>query len=129
MYGYIGESKKEGDNMLIKIFGAVWIVLAVMLFLKPQAVTKWITNNKSKKYMIFSPGILGLLWIYIGVTHQGIPAKILLVLGVMGLIKMIMFLIPAVYDRMIEWALKIPVTLYRIGACIHIGIGVLLMVL
>ena len=115
--------------MLVKILGCIWITAAILLLLKPQAYKNWLQKNMSKRHLLLLPLIAGVLLIYIGLKFQGLLANIVVILGGMSLLKAALFLNTKVYSKLMDWAMTLPFIYYRIGACIHIGIGLVLLLL
>ncbi len=116
--------------MLIKIFGCLYIVMAVLLLLNPEAYQRWIKKNKEKRLLLLPlPLIFGIIFIYIGLMYEGVLATIIVVFGALAILKAAIFLIPSLYNSMIDWALDMPLVLYRVGACVHIAIGAIFLFL
>ncbi len=99
----------------------------MLLLLKPQGYKRWLQKERSKKYIPLLPLAAGALLIYIGLRFQGLLANIVLILGGMSILKTALFLNAKVYNKLIDWALALPVIYYRIGACIHIGLGLIIL--
>jgi len=115
--------------MLIKLLGVVWIAAAVFLFLKPQAMKLWLKQKRGEKFLIILPLLIGSILIYAGVRNQGIAANLVVIFGCMGVIKTILFLNENIYNKMVDWSLELPDLYYKVGACFHACIGLLLVTL
>ena len=115
--------------MLAKIAGCIYIIMATSLLFKAEAAKEWFTKNRDNKSLFLIPLVFGLVMIYIGRQYYGILANIVIILGCLGLLKGIIFLIPPIASTMMEWALSWPITWYRLGACVHMGIGIILLML
>ncbi len=113
---------------MVKIFGCLWLVLALMICLKPQAIKNWFKNGKRKNILLLTFG-LSLLLIYAGFRSQGTIGNVLIVFGGLGVIKAIVFLNAKLYSKMISWALGMPDMYFRIGGCIHIALAMMLLLL
>jgi len=96
--------------MLVKIFGGVYIIMAIWLLMNAYSIKEWLKRVKGARF-------LSLITL----------ANIVVILGAMALLKGVMFLIPSVCEKIMDWALQLPTIMYRIGAFFHIAIGVLLM--
>jgi len=72
---------------------------------------------------------LGALLISIGFKFQGLPAKIVMILGMLGVFKAVFLLKGKASERIVRWFAAKPLIYFRIGACFHIAIGVILLTL
>ncbi|MFH1846860.1 MAG: hypothetical protein ABH869_04815 [Candidatus Omnitrophota bacterium] len=115
--------------MIVKIIGILWVIMALGLMINPEAFMKWMQNNRKSKYMLFIPFLFGIFFIYIGMSYQGVAGIILTVLGAMGILKGIIFVNRKMYNATMDWALRMPVIFFRIGACIHLAIGIMIIML
>ena len=113
--------------MLIKLLGVLWIILALTLLINPQAFRAWIIKNKDNKSLIFLPLTIGAIFIFIGISFEGVLAKIILVFGILGIVKTVILLNRDFYNKLVNWTVEMPVSLFRIGACFHLIIGFILL--
>ena len=116
--------------MLLKILGWVWIVSGILFFIKPL----WFRNRLQKKSYKKIRGILFAIALTLSILlikavwgHPGLAAKVVLVLGIGGIIKAFFFLKVKAADTLIEWFIKQPLKVFRLFAAIQIVIGLMLL--
>ena len=116
--------------MLLKLLGWIWLVAGIWFLFKPE-VLKARLQKKSLKQMkkIFVPiaVFLGLWLIVVGFGSAGIFAKFLMLLGIVALIKSALLLKTNVADKIIEWYGRQSLAFYRLCACCHIILAVVIL--
>jgi len=118
--------------MLIKIFAWIWIVLGILFVIKPELLKKRLEKKgvkKIKKCLFAMTLALSVGLIVAAVYYQGVLAKILIVLGIIGIIKAFFFLKAKSAEKIIEWSAKQPLVLFRAGGCLYIIIGIIFLLL
>jgi hypothetical protein len=115
--------------MLINLLGWFWFILGVISLIRPQ-ILKNILQKKSikkiKKVLIAIGIFLGLWLISAGFNIQGFLSKFLMILGIIVLVKALLFLKLKTADRIIEWFSRKPLSFYRLAACIYMLIGIII---
>lgn len=113
--------------MLTAIVGWFFICMGTLFAIKPQILQKRLQKKSYKKIrgLLFVLTICaGGLLVSVGLKHQGILPKIIMILGIFGLIKAFWLLKAKTAEKLLEWSAKLPILWYRVGGCCHILIGV-----
>ena len=116
--------------MLAKILGWAWIIMGVLFILKPQMLKQRLEKKgvkKLKKIFFGIAVVLGFLLITLAWKSEGLLSKIVLILGILSIIKGFLFLNSKAADKMIAWSAKQPLLYFRLAACIHITIGLMIL--
>lgn len=112
--------------MFATIVGAIVILLGLGCFLKPEKL-KQSMGKKVRKTMrryVFALALaMGSLLISAGWAHEGLFAKVVVILGVIAIVKAALFLRSSASDAIAEWALKQPLWVFRVMACGNIALG------
>lgn len=116
--------------MLAKILGWFWLIMGIIFLLKPEFLRKRLQKKSLKKLkkIFFSIALLfgGLILATAFRTH-GFLSKFLMVLGILSVFKAFFLLKSKIAEKIIEWLANQPITLFRIGASIHILIAVIIL--
>jgi len=113
--------------MFANILGWFWICMGVFLFLKPEVFRNKIKKKGIKKLKRFFFGLtltLSILLISVAWKAHGAMAKAVVIFGIFGLIKAILIVSSKSFEKMTEWIINKPLIIFRVGALIHIGIGI-----
>ncbi len=116
--------------MFVKILGWFWICMGILLVLKPEILKKRLQKQafkKIKKYILALTIVLSVLLIKVALASQGVLAKVILIFGIFGIIKVFFFLKAGAMEKMTEWFADKPLIFFRLGACVHIIIGILIL--
>ncbi|UCH12065.1 MAG: hypothetical protein JSW18_04415 [Candidatus Omnitrophota bacterium] len=116
--------------MFIKIVGYIWLGMGIILLIRPQVLKKRLLKKglrRLRKLFALLALVLGGLLISIGFKFQGILPKILVILGILGIIKGFLLLNSKSSDALFNWAAELPLTYFRIGACCQIAIGIIIL--
>ena len=116
--------------MLATILGWFWLCMGILFFVKPHLLKRMLekkTFKKIKKYMIAIAIVLSVLLIKVSWGVPGILAKIVLVLGIIGIFKMVFFFKGKLIDKVLDWYKDKPLWIFRLGACFHIGVAIVLL--
>ncbi len=116
--------------MLNKILGILFLLLGILFFLKPHLFLRWIQRKAHKRLKVLLFGILfslggGLL--KIGFSQPGWPAKVLMFVGLILLIKGIFILKAKAFQHILEISSRIPIKVYRISSLLYILLGLYLL--
>ncbi len=121
---------KEEGNMLLKILGWFWITGGILFLWKPE----WLRNRLKKKSVKTVRRFLFSLILCVSVLLikgawgvPGILAKIILVLGMIGIMKAFYLLKAKTASVIIDWFVNQPAVFFRIAAAVHLIIGVVLL--
>ena len=112
--------------MFIKIIAWIWIILGVLFLIKPDFLKKRLQKKgakKLKKTLFVISLALAITLIVVAFKYQGILPKVLVVLGILGIIKAFLFLKAKSAEKLIEWSAKQPLVLFRVGGGIYLVIG------
>ena len=118
--------------MLANFFGWLWIALGVIIVIKPQFLkNRMVKKNirKIRKYFFLLGIILGGILIKVGLGFQGIIAKILMILGIIGVFKALLLVNAKTAEKLVEISEKFPLSLYRVGGIFYITIGITILML
>ncbi len=115
--------------MFSNILGWAWVVMGVFFFCRPQ----FLKNKLQKKAIRKIRGQLFLLALIIsGVLMRiswGVPgvwAKIVFIIGILGVIKAFFLLQGKIVEKIAQWLSSKPPAFFRLGALFHIGFGLVL---
>ena len=113
--------------MLVKLIGWLYVVLAIYLLAKPGRFKEWMKHSRSNKKILALPIVFGAIMILIALQFKGISATIIMILGCLGVLKGFIFLLyQDIYKKVMDWALELPVSLYRVGGCFHVIVGIII---
>ena len=116
--------------MLIKLLGWFWIITGTLFFLRPEMLRKRLqkkTLNKLKKYLFLIVITLSLFLIGAAWKSEGLLSKIVMVLGIIGILKGFFLLKAKAAEKILEWFIKQPLTFFRFGASLQIIIGIIIL--
>lgn len=116
--------------MIVKFLGWVWLIFAILFFLKPQwlkAKLQKKTLKTLKKYLFILAIFLGLWLIVAAFKIDAAWSKLFMALGIIAIIKGIFFLKAKAADKILEWFAAKPRGFYRIIAAIHIIIAIIIL--
>lgn len=109
------------------ILGWFFIVMGLLFLLKPEILKKRLLKKGYKKMRMFLLSLsvlLGVMMITTAAKFQGLVPKMVMVLGVIAILKGFFLLKSKAADKMIEWSNRQPLILCRVGAFVHILIGI-----
>lgn len=116
--------------MFAKIFGWFWIIMGILFLIKPAMLRNKLQKKSFKilkKYLFAIAIILGLFLIGVGLKHQGILSKIIMVLGIIGVLKGFFFIKSKAAEKIVGWVIKQPLSFFRIAASCYILLGILIL--
>jgi len=118
--------------MLIGFLGWLWIIMGVVFLLNPEFLRKRLQRKSLKKIrrLLFAAAVfLGVLLITAAFKSHGLLSKLLLVLGIIAVFKGMFFLKGKVADKVLGWYAAQPILIFRLGACVQILLGVIILFL
>ncbi|MBP7088071.1 MAG: hypothetical protein KBB01_02090 [Candidatus Omnitrophica bacterium] len=113
--------------MLANIIGWIFVILGILFIVKPEILRNKLQKKgikKLKKYLFYLALIISLGLLVASFKMSGIGAKIIAILGIIGIFKAIFLLKAKAADKMLEWSAKQPLNLFRFGGAIYIIIGI-----
>lgn len=116
--------------MLTAIVGWFFIIFGILFLVKPEILRKKLQKKgvkKLKKTLFFIAIIVSLALIMTSFKMSGVWAKIIAILGIIGVFKAIFLLKAKAAEKMIEWSAKQPVNVFRAGGLIYIIIGIIIL--
>jgi len=115
--------------MLIKIIGILWILLGILFILKPQILQKRLQKKSTKKVrknLFLLALFLAFTLILASLKSQGILPKIIMILGIIGIIKAFTFLNAKAAEKLISWISSKPVSIFRLGGVAYVLLGIIM---
>jgi len=116
--------------MLSGLIGLVFILFGVLSLLFPESLRRSLRRKavwKLRRYFFIAAVSFGILLISAGWKQEGILPKILMCLGVVALLKGLLFLNLKATEHVTAWILERPVLHLRIFAVGQIVLGLLML--
>lgn len=113
--------------MLANIIGWIFVILGILFLVKPEILKNKLQKKsikKLKKYLFYLALIISLGLLLASFKMSGVWAKIIAILGIIGVFKAIFLLKAKAADKILEWSSKQPLNLFRFGGAIYIIIGI-----
>ncbi|RKY30406.1 MAG: hypothetical protein DRP74_07090 [Candidatus Omnitrophota bacterium] len=118
--------------MLLKLLGWFWITSGVIFLIKPEMLRKRLQKKSVKKLkkILFAVVLaFSFLLIAASLRSEGILAKVIMLIGIIGIFKGFFLLKAKSSDKIIEWYANQSLIFFRVSACLQVVIGVLILVL
>ncbi len=115
--------------MLVKIIGVFWIIIGILFILKPQLLQKRLQKKSTKKIrknLFLLALFLAFTLILASLRSQGLLPKMIMVLGIIGIIKAFLFLNAKAAGKLIAWISQKPVSIFRLGGAAYVLLGVIM---
>ena len=115
--------------MFSNIVGIIFILLGVLFFLYPESLRGRLRKKairKLRRYLLAVLMFFGILLISAGWSHEGLLPKILMVMGIVALVKGLLFLNSKATERITAWILERPTLHLKVFAAGQIGLGLLI---
>ncbi len=116
--------------MLLKILGIVWLAGSSLIWLKVDAIKKWLSETDKIKIrkVFFRLNILISVWLLAASTELSYSnvALLLSVIGFLGILKAAFFLTSKSSEKVIVWVSEFKTWQFRLSAAVHIAIGLLI---
>ncbi len=116
--------------MLLNIVGWLWIVFGVLFLVWPQLLQKRLRKKGFKmvrRVLFLMTFLLAGGLISVSFKTGGLVSKILMIIGIIGIIKAFFLLKSKAAEKLMEWFLKQPLVLFRAGGIIYIAVGVFIL--
>lgn len=116
--------------MLLTILGWFWVITGVIFLIQPERLRDKLKKKSVKKLKKIFFGlalVIGLLLVKAAWGIPGLLAKILVVLGFIGILKAFYFLKAKAADSLIEWFIGQPVKFFRMWAVGQIIFGAVIL--
>lgn len=116
--------------MLIKFIAWLWLITGILFFVWPQMLRNKLqkkTNKQIRRLLFALALIIGALLLNAGFKAEGLKAKLLMGIGIIGLLKAIFFLKAKAAEKILNWFLKQRLSFFRFCACVQIVIGVIIL--
>lgn len=116
--------------MFGNILGGVFILLGVLFFLHPEVLRKRLRRKaiwRLRRYFLAAALSLGILLISVGWRHEGILPKVLMFIGIVALLKGLLFLNSKAAEKVTAWILERPIFQLKLCAVGQITLGVLIL--
>ena len=118
--------------MFAKILGCAWIILGIVFLMKPQMLQNRLQKKgikKARKYLFAAALALSSMILSIAWNSEGILAKIVFIIGLVGIFKSMFFLKEKTSEKLVEWLSKKPMKFFSIWAAAQICFGMMLLLL
>jgi len=116
--------------MLAKLLGWFFIVMGTLFILRPQLLKNRILKKSYRtlrKYLFALSVFLGILLVKVSFEYEGLLSRVILVIGVIAILKGFFIIKSKMADKMSEWFSNQRLIVFRIGAVVHILIGLALL--
>ena len=80
-----------------------------------------------RKYLFIIILFIAIYFIKIAFRAEGIPSKILFILGIIGIAKALLLLKAKASEKIIDWLARQPLIVYRIIASLQIAVGIIIL--
>ena len=118
--------------MFIRILGWLWVITGVLFLLRPQWLKKRLQKKNMRlvrKYLFFIAVALGILLISVSWKIPGLLSKVIMIIGIAGIIKGFFFLKAKAADKTIQTLASRPLALFRVLALAYIVVGLMVLLL
>ena len=116
--------------MLSNIVGSIFILLGVVFFLYPESMRRRLRKKAIRRlrgYFFAAALFFGFLLISAGWRHEGLLPKILMVLGIVAVLRGLLFLKSKATEEVTAWILERPTLHLRGFAVGQIALGCLIL--
>ncbi|MFC1709608.1 hypothetical protein ACFL2J_06110 [Candidatus Omnitrophota bacterium] len=116
--------------MLIKLIGWFWLITGILFLIWPQMLRNRLqkkTYKQIRRLLFILAIFIGALLFSAGFRAEGFKAKLLMIIGVIGLLKALLFLKAKAAEKILNWFLKQRLSFFRFCACIQIVIGAVIL--
>ncbi|MEN6424332.1 MAG: hypothetical protein ABFE13_03145 [Phycisphaerales bacterium] len=116
--------------MLSGLIGLVLILFGVLSLLFPESLRRSLRRKavwKLRRYFVIAAVSFGILLISAGWKHEGLLPKILMCIGVVALLKALLFLNSKAAEHVTAWILERPALHLKIFAIGQIALGMLML--
>lgn len=116
--------------MLSFFLGVVFVLFGVLSLLFPESLRRSLRRRavwKLRRYFFVAAVSAGVLLISAGWRHEGLLPKVLMCIGVVALLKGLVFLNSRAAEDVTAWILERPVLQLRIFAAGQIALGLLML--
>jgi len=116
--------------MFIKLLGWIWVITGIIFLIFPGMLRKRLQKKSIKrirKFLFLIVISLSLLLISAAWKSQGALAKLVMILGIVGLFKGFFLLKAKAAEKIIEWFIKKPLIFFRIWAAAQVLIGAIIL--
>ncbi len=112
--------------MFSDILGSILIFLGALFFLYPESLRRRLRRKAAWRlrwYFFVTASSLGILLISAGWRHEGLLPKVVMLIGLVALIKGLLFLNSRAVEQVTAWILERPVWHLRIFAVSQMALG------
>jgi len=116
--------------MLSGLIGLVFILFGILSLLFPETLRRSLRRKavwKLRRYFIIAAVSFGILLISAGWKQEGILPKVLMCIGVVALLKALLFVNSKAAEHVTAWILERPVLHLKIFAVGQIALGLLML--
>lgn len=112
--------------MITNVFGALWTVAGLYVLLCPKVLLKRLRRRGTRQLR----GILVMIGLFLsgtlisfGAHYQGVVPKLLMAVGIVGLVKSLLFVRRRSMEALVNFAGNMPLSVFRLGGLAYIAIG------
>ncbi|OIO39220.1 MAG: hypothetical protein AUJ75_01645 [Candidatus Omnitrophica bacterium CG1_02_49_10] len=116
--------------MFIKPIGWIYIALGTWRLIKPQGIKRWFgkkINKALRKVFLALTLIVSGIFINASFRIEGIWSKVLLILGILGIVKGLIFLKGKSFEKIMKWWSDRPLWIWRLWAAFAVAFGIMLL--
>jgi len=116
--------------MLIRLIGWLWLITGILFLIWPQMLRNRLqkkTYKQIRRILFVLAIFIGVLLFSAGLRAEGFKAKLLMIVGIIGLLKAVFFLKAKAAEKILNWFLRQRLSFFRFWACIQIVIGAVIL--
>ncbi|MBD3295934.1 MAG: hypothetical protein GF392_01030 [Candidatus Omnitrophica bacterium] len=115
--------------MFVKILGVLWCAVGIFWLSRPESLRRWVrkrTGRRFRRMAIVAILVAGLTLVGAVFRVPGVPAKIIMLAGLIMTIRAIQLITTRTSERVYNWFDGRSVRFFRIWALCVTGLGVLM---
>lgn len=112
---------------LLGAFAWFWIIFGIMFLVKPEKFRKALQSKgyiAFRNYLFLIAFFISLFLINMAMGHSGVTAKILAVMGIIGIVKAFIVLKSKAAEKIFDWFGKRSARFLKAMAILYIAIGI-----
>ncbi len=113
--------------MIAKLLAYLMIIMGIVFLVKPDFLRKKLQRKSTKYIKRILFGVIlfvAIMFISAGWRTPGILAKILIILGIIGVFKAVFFLKAKAAEKIVNWYINQKPIFFRIGGVVYVLMGI-----